>query len=135
MPDQLCPVCLVDNIRTRLHKGACWKHGTQSVAAEPRPRPHATRAAQQAHIHDRVSKAVTVFEIWSLYRTEVLYAVTNPVQIEETRRGFYAGAAAILDLLLRVSPEEVSEDQGVEMLQALHDEIKAFATDIRGDHT
>jgi hypothetical protein len=32
-----CPVCKEDGSRTRLHKGACWMHGTQSLAAAPVP--------------------------------------------------------------------------------------------------
>jgi hypothetical protein len=122
MTDFLCPICLADGTRTRLHNGTCWKHGTLH-------RSHVEAARQR--VHDRVKKAVTVFEIWRTYKDEVLTKVTNPVQIEETRRGFYAGAAAMLDLMLHVSPDDVSEDRGVEILQALHEEIKAFATDLR----
>ena len=89
------------------------------------------RAEVAARVHGKVKAAVTVFDMWTTFRSEVLREITNPIQIEETRRGFYAGAAAMLDLMVRVAPDDVSEDQGVEMLEALHQELRAFGTDMR----
>ncbi len=93
------------------------------------------RARERAAIKDRVArkvlKAATVFEMWTTFRNEALREIVNPIQIEETRRGFYAGAASMLELMMRVSPDDVSEDRGVEMLEALHQELRAFATDFR----
>jgi hypothetical protein len=102
------------------------------VADESRQRRRAReRAAIQSRVHGKIAKAVTVFDMWTTFRGEVLQEITNPIQIEETRRGFYAGAAAMLDLIVRVTPDDVSEDQGVEMLEALHQELRAFGTDMR----
>lgn len=120
-----CPVCAMDGIRTTLHNGACWKHGTQTM------RVAGMRSRLQQVVNAHVKQATTVFEIWQLWKVAVLRDVTNPVQIEETRRAFYGGAAAMLDLMQRVAPDDVSEDQGVVILQALQDELKAFATDMR----
>lgn len=89
------------------------------------------REALKQRVHGGVKQATTVFDTWTIYRNEVLKNITNPVQIEETRRGFYAGVAAMLDLMMKVSPDDVSEDRGVEMLEALQQELLAFATDMR----
>jgi hypothetical protein len=89
------------------------------------------RAAIAARVGGKVAAAQTVFDLWRTFRQEVLREVTSPVQLEETRRGFYAGAAAILELVVRVSADDVTEDRGVEILQALHEELQAFATDLR----
>jgi hypothetical protein len=39
---------------------------------------------------------------------------------------FYAGCAAMLGLMDRVSPDDVSEDVGVEMLTRLHEELESY---------
>lgn len=102
------------------------------MADETRQQRRARERAQvKARVEGKLQSAVTVFDIWRTYRGEVLAHVTNPIQIEETRRGFYAGAAAMLDLMMRVSPDDVSEDRGVEMLEALAQELRAFGTDMR----
>ena len=40
---------------------------------------------------------------------------------------FYAGVAAMFELVYRVTPDDVSEDVGVEMLQRLYEELETHS--------
>jgi hypothetical protein len=77
--------------------------------------------------------AVSVHRMWRTYYDEVLVprgvTVDDPdtaAGVEWFRRSFYAGAASMLDLLMRVGPDDVTEDQGVEMLERLREELQTF---------
>jgi hypothetical protein len=90
-----------------------------------------TRRQQFDRIHGQVLAGRTVLDMWRVYGRERLTPhgidVTDP-NVEATMRpAFYAGAAAMLELMERVGPDDVSEDQGVEMLQRLHEELETFA--------
>lgn len=89
------------------------------------------RAKIRPVIEAAVGRSDTLLDIWLLFRATVLHEVTNPIQIEETRRGFYAGAGACFELMMRVSVGEVSEDQGAAMLAKLQEELDGFATDMK----
>jgi hypothetical protein len=91
------------------------------------------RAALKDRIHSRLESAVSVHRMWRTYYDEVLVprgvTVDDPdtaAGVEWFRRSFYAGAASMLDLLMRVGPDDVTEDQGVEMLERLREELQTF---------
>lgn len=70
-------------------------------------------------------------EKWGSYSVEVLHEVeTVSVQYIESRRAFYAGAAAMLSLVGEVAnhPDEV----GIMMLSALRDELRRFNAAVKG---
>lgn len=68
----------------------------------------------------------TLAEEWARYERMVLPATAGPTQRQETRRGFYAGAQALLCLISGVGSDDISEDQGAKMIEARHQELLAF---------
>lgn len=69
---------------------------------------------------------------WRSYAEHVLPAGSSPVQTQETRRAFYAGAGLLFEALANaVGPDDVSEDAGVEIMESVSTEIKAFLRDVK----
>lgn len=61
---------------------------------------------------------------WDSYRQRVLPANAGPVQVEETRRGFYAGAAAVFGSVVeQLSPGEEITEADVAILEAIQREL------------
>lgn len=72
----------------------------------------------------------TLFEEWQSFERAVVPVAAPPVQREEMRRAFYAGASVMLTLVLAaVAPE--NEDDCEANLQALEDEVNSILTDMR----
>lgn len=67
---------------------------------------------------------------WDTYMARVLPPDAPAVQRQETRRAFYAGAAQMLALFDWISTDAVSEDEGVELLERLHVELRAYASTV-----
>lgn len=55
----------------------------------------------------------------------------SKVQLRETRRAFYAGASHVLAVLFDLGDDAVSEDDGAKVLEALTQEYKNFAIDVK----
>lgn len=96
------------------------------------------KASIAARVQTRVEQARTVQAMWRAYYEETLKPrglVEGDPAIDDglvlMRKTFYAGVAAMLELMMRVSPDDVSEDQGVEMLQRLYDELQTYAQGLR----
>lgn len=64
---------------------------------------------------------------WDTFVAAVLPPSAGPVQRQEMRRAFYAGAQAALLVTVAISEPEVSEEAGVATLEALHEECRQFA--------
>lgn len=73
----------------------------------------------------------SIYEVWESYIKAVSHGVgpLHPVQVQETRRAFYAGFGGCLDYLLKIGGDEVSEEQGMTMLESFHDECREFMHD------
>lgn len=70
---------------------------------------------------------------WRSYAEHVLPANAPPVQIQETRRAFYAGAGLLFEALTNaVGPDDVSEDAGMEIMRGVDDEIRQFLRGVKG---
>lgn len=72
----------------------------------------------------------TLFSAWRSYLTTLIPADAPPIQREECRRAFYAGAVCMFSLTLKATEpkdETVCEDN----LSALHKELEAFTIDLR----
>lgn len=72
----------------------------------------------------------TLADAWASFEARVLPATAGPVQRQETRRGFYAGAHALLGLIEGTAIDDISEDQGAAMIERLSREIGAFFEDV-----
>ena len=69
-------------------------------------------------------------EGWQSYLKKVVNPANSARQIEEMRRVFYAGAMIAFVACTSVAPDEVSEDDGVATLQAIHNDIEAFQAEL-----
>ena len=63
---------------------------------------------------------------WQDYAQKILPKSAPPVQRQETRRAFYAGAAHLLATMAELGEPEVDEDAGAGVLEATQHEIEAF---------
>jgi hypothetical protein len=71
-----------------------------------------------------------IAEGWKTYRRQVVPDGANSIQIRETRRAFYAGAAWLLSLAGALGEDDTPEDVGVEILNGIHEEITRFSNDV-----
>jgi hypothetical protein len=62
---------------------------------------------------------------WRSYEKAVVPKTAGEVQRQETRRAFYAGASAMLNMQMEMA--ELSEDAAVAVLNGLHEEAGSFA--------
>ena len=70
----------------------------------------------------------TIEEKWASYVDAVLLPLQpSAVQARETRRAFYAGAAAMFDLMTAI---EDSEGKAIQQLARFQQEIRAFAEEL-----
>ena len=77
---------------------------------------------------------MSVAEQWDDFCAVVMSGVTNPVQIEEMRRGFYAGFFAALTSTSHAARENQTEDEAVIQLQKWHDECEQFFREVTVEH-
>lgn len=68
----------------------------------------------------------TIQEQWIDYRHKVLPKNAPAIQVQETRRAFYAAAHAILMMQYEMSAQDVSDDVGVHMIESWHRECREF---------
>lgn len=74
----------------------------------------------------------TIAEQWRSYEREVLPPTAGQLQRQETRRSFYAGAQAMVEIVLHgVSDEPEMTDDDEQPLTRLHAELEQFAADVK----
>lgn len=79
------------------------------------------------------SATATVAEQWEEFRRSTMRGVTNPVQIEEMRRGFYAGFIASISSMSQAADAFESEDEGAAQVEKWLRECQQFFVElIRG---
>jgi N-acyl-D-aspartate/D-glutamate deacylase len=65
---------------------------------------------------------------WLSYRTEVVPDSAGAVQVEECRRSFYAGAAALHNIVMTMLDAGAEPtDADIAKMQDLNEELEAFA--------
>ena len=67
----------------------------------------------------------TIKEEWLSYRA-ILPADASPIQIQETRRAFYAGCVCTLKILSALEDDNLSDDAGAHIIEGLQFELEAF---------
>jgi hypothetical protein len=101
------------------------------VSARNRAKREGRRAAFD-RIHGEVLKGRTIRDLYLTYgrnRFRNADEAFNPDDeaVKETiEHAFYAGAGSMLEMMTRVGPDAITEDQGVEMLTRLHEELDAY---------
>lgn len=63
---------------------------------------------------------------WKEYADEVIPAGASSIQLREMKNAFYAGAACMLSFTDRIGQEDVTEEEGVKVLEELYSEVRAF---------
>ena len=68
---------------------------------------------------------------WENYRQMVVPADASPVQIDETRRAFYAGAAVLFHTIMRVlDPSDEPTEADLANMDDISRELDAFGQEI-----
>jgi hypothetical protein len=78
-----------------------------------------------------MAKTDRIMAQWESFAGAVIPPNPAVNQARDMRRAFFAGAMAALGLLEALSRDDFSEEEGVEMLKAVHDECRAFTNRIR----
>jgi hypothetical protein len=82
-------------------------------------------------IHGSVLAGRTVLDLWRVYATEKCAPqgidIDDPAVEATLRHAFYAGAASMFELMNRVGPDDITEDQGIEMLTRLTEELDTYS--------
>lgn len=56
---------------------------------------------------------------------------TSEIQLRESKRMFYAGAGAVLNIMLHsIAAPDVSDAAGIQMIDGLHKEVAAFMNEV-----
>lgn len=66
------------------------------------------------------------------YLKDVIPVDAPTVQIVESKRAFFAGAQSMMHQMLLISEDVVTEDQGVNRLEAIRLELEQFKKDVVG---
>jgi hypothetical protein len=85
-------------------------------------------------LDEQIESATTVEGIWLLYQVSAIPRAAGDVQVSECRRAFYAGAAALLELVVRSWNPEVPDVVGELMIEQLRVELAHFARDLQAGH-
>lgn len=64
---------------------------------------------------------------WRDYRTKVLPPNCSRIQLQETRRAFYAGAIAMLSIMQKLAGDDWTEEEGAIALEKLIQEGADFS--------
>jgi len=68
---------------------------------------------------------------WLDYVARVMPPNVSAVQLQETRRAFYAGAQSLLALVMRdLEPDAEPTENDIALMEALHAELQQFARDV-----
>ncbi len=68
---------------------------------------------------------------WDAYRRHVLPANAGDVQVDETRKGFYAGAHTLLVLILKhLSGSDDVEDADLDLMDDIKQELDEYAASV-----
>jgi hypothetical protein len=73
----------------------------------------------------------TIRKAWESFERDVVPADAGFTQRREMKRSFYAGAHAMLHMVVHVGDDDVTEDNGVEVIKRLMNESDAFAFLVR----
>lgn len=67
---------------------------------------------------------------WLAYAQEIVPKSAPSVQVQESRRVFFAGAAHVFAMLGALGGDEFSEDQGVAVMDRLLAELQQYGRDV-----
>ncbi len=68
---------------------------------------------------------------WQSYMKDVVPKEAGATQIRETRRAFFAGAEAMMNICQAVGTEHVSEAEGAQIMEGAYQELQRFCAGVR----
>lgn len=109
----------------------------QQRRAAEREEAKRQRREEFDRVHGQVLASRTIAQMYRTYREGRFGRMSIPAEYLATvvEPAFYAGAAAMLELMQRVGPDGITEDQGVEMLQRLTEELETYTNRVAGDRS
>ena len=72
----------------------------------------------------------TIADQWAEFERRILPKNAPTVQRVETKRAFYAGAQAVLFVMVQIADADASDEAGAAILEGLHDECRRFGAEI-----
>ncbi len=67
---------------------------------------------------------------WNEYKARTMPQNVSKIQLQETRRAFYAGAVAVLSICQEISAYDWTEEEGAIALENLMQECVSFASQV-----
>jgi len=72
---------------------------------------------------------------WMSFRYFVIPKDASPIQVEEMRKAFFAGAQHLFGSIMSVlDPGEEPTDRDLDRIEAIHNELQRFITDFEARH-
>lgn len=79
-----------------------------------------------------MSNPKIIAHLWANYEKQVIPAGASTVQIQETKRAFYAGSHALLTTLVDILDQDNDvTDKDLKVMDDLYQELEAFVLSIR----
>lgn len=73
---------------------------------------------------------MTIARSWAMFRALSIPANAPEDQVKEMRTAFYLGATAVIAMTVEISSDQVTDEQGMEFLDALHREAHEFSAQL-----
>lgn len=77
-----------------------------------------------------IATPMTIAHSWAMFRALSIPANAPDAQVKEMRTAFYLGATAVVSMTTEISSDNVSQEQGVAFLDALHKEAHEFSAQL-----
>lgn len=68
----------------------------------------------------------TINDKWQYFQQQYVSKDASEEEVAAIKAGFYAGAATMLDFMVGISSEEVSEEAAAGIMAGLHDELLLY---------
>jgi hypothetical protein len=68
---------------------------------------------------------------WEVVRRLVYLPGVSAVQLQECKRAFYAGAAAVISVQMRICDDDISDQRAAEVLDSLLEQARQFNEKLR----
>jgi hypothetical protein len=94
--------------------------------------PPAPPTSPAAPLHESAQRDTMVQAAFDSYLRDVIPLGAPTVQITESKRAFYAGAQAVLQIVVAIGEDDVTEEQGVAIFESCQRELQAFLRDVVG---
>lgn len=77
-----------------------------------------------------MKKQIKIATEWQEYGTKVLPPNCSQIQLQETRRAFYAGVVSALHIMSKIGEDDCTEEEGATILEGLQQECEQFFSQI-----